>query len=152
MDNYKHLLEKISKLKDLRQAINIVKQDTNIVKTGQHEAGLEKQNPMQEDKAHAQEAVQEASPGGYIKHLGVKSTVPGVVTHMVGTHGSDHHYEIDVNMNHMANDMPAFSINHIGPGGKIKSRSPMMHDNIQGAIGSLMGHHHHGTWPKPDKE
>lgn len=134
------LIKKLHSLRDLRLAINEVK---SLAKDDAAPAAAApaKEAPQQGAQPEAkQESVHD------FKHSGVKSHIPGIMTHIISVPGSDNKYEIHMNMHDMANKLPAFTVAHVDSSGKTKSMSSQKHDSIAKATKSLVGHAYNGKW------
>jgi len=147
--DYKALLKKLTSLNDLRAAISEVKnleKDAKIMPMPQKPAApAQPKAPGEPEKSQVQQGLAGAKPG--LRHLGVKHTTSGTMTHMVGLPGSHSHYEINMDMHNAAQKKPSFTIHHIDSAtGDIKSQHPMVHDSIQSAVKSLVHHAHRGEW------
>lgn len=150
--DFKGLLKKLHTLNDLRSAITEVKtleKDAKVVpmqKPAAPAAAAQPAKPPGEpERAQAGQVLDNSRTG--LKHLGVKHTASGTMTHMVGLPGSNSHYEINMNMHNASQKKPAFSIHHVDSGsGDVKSQHPMIHDSIQSAVKSLVHHAHTGEW------
>jgi hypothetical protein len=140
----KALLKKLHSLNDLRSAISEVKnlsKDAKVLPM----PGAAPAAPAQNDRAQAGQALENSRTG--LKHLGVKHTASGTMTHMVGLPGAHQHYEINMNMHNAAQKKPAFTISHVDSGsGDMKSQHPMAHDSISSAVSALVHHAHTGEW------
>jgi len=135
------LMKKLQGLKDLRQAIDLMR-----------DKELEKAAAPTAMKLEGQKAVAEQPVAGVpLKHLGVRTDkAPGIVSHMVGipgTGGNSHHYEIDANLSHMNSKIPAYTVHKIHSGsGQAMESSPKAHKDIGSAVKSLVTHAHTGKW------
>jgi hypothetical protein len=139
------LMKKLQSLRDLRQAIDLMRNE---------ELGKAAPVDVSAIRNEGQQAIAAAhNPGGAIqpmKHMGIRSDkAPGVVSHMIGMPGvqTPHHYEIDVNMNHIDSKIPAYTVHkvHAGSGQALES-APEAHKDISSAVKSLMSHAHTGKW------
>jgi hypothetical protein len=135
------LLKKLQSLKDLRHAIDLIRNQD-----------LEKAADSTALKVEGQQAVaQQPLMNPALKHMGVRTDkAPGVVSHMIGIPGAggqDHHYEVDVNMNHLDSKIPAYSVHkvHSGSGQALES-APKAHKDIGSAVKALVSHAHTGKW------
>jgi len=122
----KSLLDKIKSLKDLRHAINEVK---SLDKAQEPEP--------QEPQPKAAKA--------NLKHLGVKHSNSGIMTHVIGIPGADWHYEISINMHNANQEKPAYSIQMVS-NDEMKSQHPNVHDSINSAIKAIMHHFYNNKW------
>ena len=142
----KELFKKIGTLNDLRSAITEVKnleKDAKVIPF--NPTAPQSNKPGDPERSQAQQALNNTKGG--LRHLGVKHTASGVMTHMVGLPGSHSHYEINMNMHNAAQKQPAFTVHHMdSSSGDMKSQHPMAHDSIQSAVKSLVHHAHTGEW------
>jgi len=137
------LLKKLRSLNDLRSAISEVKNLSKDAKVLPMPGAAPA--PAQNDRKQAGMALENSKTG--LKHLGVKHTASGTMTHMVGLPGASNHYEINMNMHNAAQKKPAFTISHVDSStGDMKSQHPMAHDSIQSAVSALVHHAHTGEW------
>lgn len=146
------LLKKIQSLNDLRSAISEVKsleKDAKVIPMTQAQPAAapaqQQKTPGAPERGQATQELSNTKTG--LKHLGVKHTASGTMTHMIGLPGSNKHYEINMNMHNAAQKKPAFTIHHMDSGtGDMQSQHPMAHDSIQSAVKSLVHHAHTGEW------
>lgn len=156
----KQLLEKIIKLRDLRQAIgevkaNGLKKDDPKALYGRTSQGeprrpqMERPAPASDDKTEVIKPTGERQVPGQekpfgLKHLGIKKEFNSV-THQIGIPGSNRHYEVKV-------DKMAPNIEHtirlVTSDGSTLSRSPNVHRNIQDAIEDVAHHFNTRQWKK----
>jgi hypothetical protein len=143
------LLKKLQSLKDLRQAIDLIRNEG--LEKAVPKAATPAMQPHQQIKQQGQQEVQAQNLSQIgLKHIGVDTQKsPGVISHMVGFQGGNkpHHYAIDVNMNHLDSKIPAYTVHkvHSGTGQAIES-APKAHKNIQSAVKSLFSHATTGSW------
>jgi hypothetical protein len=145
------LLKKLQGLKDLRQAIDLMRSQE-----------LEKAGPVKPE-LHSGEAIQQAKQEGKnilagqdkdVKHIGIRTDkAPGIITHKIG-HKKDmqninnpRHYEIDVNMNLLDSNTPAYTIHKVNSNtGQAVESGPFPHKDIGSAVKSLVNHVYTGKW------
>jgi len=142
----KELMKKISSLKDLRAAINEVKsltKDAKVIPMPIQQKQTPIQSPREQQRTAAQSALE---PKGQLKHLGLKETHSGQMTHMIGIPGSNWHYEVTMDMHQSAHGNPAFTVKHVDSGGHTKSQSNKVHSDIGSAVRDLVNHSHSGEW------
>lgn len=151
----KALLEKIIKLRDLRQAIsnvrksNVVKKKEDTVSTHWPKPDLSpaaKQRQAQQPQDADQTQVSNPSgdkPYG-LKHLGIKKLHSGVV-HMIGIPGHDRHYEINVDK---MSPRIEHSVRLVTSDGSTLSRSPNVHHNMHDAVEDVSHHFNARDWKR----
>jgi hypothetical protein len=128
MDNKKalELLEKVKQLKDLREAIDLVRSE-----------GLTK----------AVQPMESTGNGGELQHLGVHELSPGVLTHIIGTGNNDtHHYHCEVNMASMAKGEPHIAIKVVDHTGRPLAHAPHVHNDMKKAVASIVKHFNKCEW------
>lgn len=144
----KGLMKKLHTLNDLRSAISEVKslqKDAKVIPMQKPAPAA--QAPKTPGEPERSQAAQALNTQKGLKHLGVKHTASGQMTHMVGLPGANSHYEINMNMHNAAQKKPAFTVHHMDSGtGDMKSQHPMAHDSIASAVKSLVHHAHTGSW------
>lgn len=150
----KALLEKIIKLRDLRQAISNVRK-SNVVKKKEDaspanwpkpDLSPEAKQRMQTQETHSE--MRSPNPSGDkpygLKHLGIKKLHSGVI-HMIGIPGHNRHYEINV-------DKMAPRIEHttklVTSEGSTLSRSPSVHHNMHDAVEDVAHHFNTREWKR----
>ena len=132
MSDNNDLTKQVASSNDLRHAIDMV-----------NKVQIKKVVPA---PPPAPPAPLEQSKNTELKHLGYKdSYIPGVVTHIVGIPNDTKHYEIDHNIKNPRFPDEHFTVQHID-GGKIKSRSPKIHDTLAHVVKHILNHHITGNW------
>lgn len=141
--DHDELMKKIQGLKDLRNAIDLMRDEH-----------LEKRGPLDVNSIRDQgkQALATApQPMGHLnlKHMGIRTDkAPGVVSHMIGIPGGhNHHYEIDVNMNQMDSKIPAYTVHKVhSASGQALENAPEAHKDIGSAVKALVNHAYMGKW------
>lgn len=132
------LLEKISKLKDLRHAIHAVKAEADLAKD-------EVQAAPQAAQAAApapEQAKPQQSPNGSLVHGGIEIGHGGIITHVLAHPHSDLKYKINVDM---SKDSPLITVGHFQKDG-LKGMSPDVYPTIDSAVKSVINHFHKKAW------
>jgi len=132
-------LNKIKELKDLRSAISLAKKFT-LIPGGASIPAAKPEAPIAEPKPQAK------APNTPLQHLGIKNTISGVKTHMIGVRGQPNSYEVDFNTKHEMAGQPAYTVHHVDSNGSIKSRSPKTFSSMKDAVTHVVGHYNTGKW------
>lgn len=134
--NIDELLKKIYALKDLRQAISVVKS-----------SGLDKAEPVKSTQEPQPEAKPEQALGNW-KHAGINMDSPrghSIVTHKVKLHdGHPHHYEIDADMSKKPSQFALHKVRS-SDGQTVESHS-QPHKDLSSAIRALLHREKNGNW------
>lgn len=129
------LLEKISKLKDLRHAISAVKAETGLTKDEATQA-------QPSSVPAPQETVTQQSPNGSLIHGGLEIGHGGIITHVLVHPHSELKYKINVDM---SKDSPLITVGHFQKD-ELKGMSPDVYPTIDSAVKSVINHFHKKAW------
>lgn len=142
MSSHDDLMKKVKVLKDLRDAISLVKEQACLSK---------KDDKPATDKGSVSDTIKQHR--GSLKHSGIYEIIPGVLTHVIRCHDLDkasevdgHHYNIDVNLKKMSEKKPCISVNVVDKSGKSLDRSPNEHKSMEKAVSEMMQHFKKGAW------
>jgi len=125
------IMEKLRKVKDLTQAILLVRQ------VAKPKAEVTKAEPL---------APQEPDS---LKHVGQYLGAPGYITHVIGTGKEGQpHYKMSVNMKRLAQGEPHITVDVHGHDGSHKGKSHKLYANIKEAVRDILNHFHNGDWHK----
>ena len=119
------LLEKVRELKDLRQAIELLRSES-----------LAKEEP-----------ILESAGNGDLNHLGVHELAPNILTHVIGTGDKDtHHYHCDVNLLAMAEGQPHINVKVVDHTGRPLHQSHKVYKDIKEAVEDIVHHFNRREW------
>lgn len=142
------LIKKVHSLKDLREAIKVVKSN-NLEKAavlpfpGKSPAPAP-QPPKEAQRQEAKSTLQHTSPD--LRHLGIDDTHPGFISHMVGIPKSNQHYRINYDKNKASQGHAPFTLHLQDESGRIKVIHPTPHKDIGSAVKALVNHSFKGKW------
>lgn len=123
------LLEKVRELKDLRNAIDLVRNES-----------LAKEEP----------AIQSQGNGG-LMHLGIHELAPNILTHVIGSGDkATHHYHCNVNLADLAKGLPHINIKIVDHAGRPLQESPKMYSDIKQAVEDVVHHFNRREWKQDE--
>lgn len=130
MSNNKDVLEKIQKLKNLKDAINLVR---SMMKA--------EQKPQLDNKIQQ------------LKHLGMHELAHNVISHVIGTGMPEtHHYRADEDYKKKHEGVPHVSVDVVDHAGRVLGKSPKMYSNIKEAVSDIVHHYHKKAWKDEEQK
>lgn len=119
------LLEKVKELKDLRHAIDLMRNE-NLAKD---------------------DSIIQSSGNGGLMHLGIHELAPNILTHVIGTgDNASHSYHCNVNLAALGKGIPHINVKIIDHAGRPLHESPKMYSDIKDAVADIVHHFNRREW------
>lgn len=131
------LMKKITSLKDLKEAIKLIKQASSAAPIQKADIQV-----ASDTSAPTKELAQSEDVDNELKHTDFKTDGDGSIVHYIEHPKSNKKYELRVDM---SQEKPIITIRHIRKD-RPASQSSKIYENIQSAIKSIIDHHHSGNW------
>jgi hypothetical protein len=133
---WEDLLKKLKSVKDLREAISVVKKSGMLNK--------EEESKVEIAKAHSKEFEEKFKN---LTYLGRQKLGPNLLGHIIGYKDEDKpHYLVSVDLNRYAQKVPSITASLVGTDGKAHDSDAQQHSDLPTAIKAVMLHHGSKKW------